>query len=93
MCTWASSNDVKAFSSQSKSTWNENSTASTESEPGELVEYARWITGITMLLFALVLSATMGIIQEQLYREHGKYPREALYYMVGLHNWPKTIKP
>ena len=35
-----------------------------------------------MLTFALLLSAGMGIIQEKLYKEYGKYPDEALYYNV-----------
>lgn len=37
-----------------------------------------------MLTFALLLSAGMGIIQEKLYKEHGKFPSEALYYNVIL---------
>ena len=37
-----------------------------------------------MLTFALLLSAGMGIIQEKLYKEHGKHPSEALYYNVKI---------
>lgn len=37
-----------------------------------------------MLTFALLLSAGMGIIQEKLYKTHGKHPSEALYYNVIL---------
>ena len=36
-----------------------------------------------MLTVALLLSAGMGIIQEKLYKEHGKHPDEALYYNVN----------
>ncbi len=37
-----------------------------------------------MLTFALLLSAGMGIIQEKLYKEYGKFPGEALYYNVNM---------
>jgi hypothetical protein len=40
------------------------------------------IKGIGMLTLALMLSAGMGLIQETLYKTHGKYPDEALYYNV-----------
>lgn len=33
-----------------------------------------------MLSAALILSAIMGLVQEKLYKTHGKYPNEALYY-------------
>ncbi|KAJ8930840.1 hypothetical protein NQ314_016257 [Rhamnusium bicolor] len=39
-----------------------------------------WIIGIILLTGALLLSAGMGIFQEQLYKKHGKHPEEALYY-------------
>ena len=35
-----------------------------------------------MLTLALLLSAGMGIEQEKLYKTHGKYPDEALFYNV-----------
>lgn len=35
-----------------------------------------------MLTVALLLSAGMGIVQEKLYQNHGKYPDEALFYIV-----------
>ena len=41
-----------------------------------------------MLTFGLFLSARMGIYQEVLYKEHGKHPREALFYSVSLKGWP-----
>nr|XP_023025759.1 UDP-xylose and UDP-N-acetylglucosamine transporter-like [Leptinotarsa decemlineata] len=39
-----------------------------------------WLIGIFLLTGALLLSAGMGIFQEQLYKKHGKHPQEALYY-------------
>lgn len=43
-----------------------------------------WIIGIFLLTGALLLSASMGIFQEQLYKNHGKHPEEALYYTVSI---------
>uniref|UniRef100_L7M6B5 Putative solute carrier family 35 member b4 n=1 Tax=Rhipicephalus pulchellus TaxID=72859 RepID=L7M6B5_RHIPC len=40
--------------------------------------------GIGLLLFALLLSARMGIYQETLYARHGKHPRESLFYVHAL---------
>ncbi|XP_064399731.1 UDP-xylose and UDP-N-acetylglucosamine transporter-like [Halichondria panicea] len=40
--------------------------------------------GIVMLLTALFGSARMGIFQELLYKEHGKHPREAMFYTHAL---------
>ena len=39
--------------------------------------------GIGTLLFALVMSAVLGIFQETLYAKFGKYPREAMFYSVS----------
>ncbi|XP_018578845.1 UDP-xylose and UDP-N-acetylglucosamine transporter [Anoplophora glabripennis] len=39
-----------------------------------------WVIGIILLTGALLMSAGMGIFQEQLYKKHGKHPQEALYY-------------
>ncbi len=52
-------------------------------EPNEVVEFFWWTVGIAMLTIALLLSAGMGLIQETLYKNHGKYPGEALYYNVS----------
>lgn len=46
-------------------------------------DYLRLTIGISMLVFALVVSALMGIYQERLYAAHGKYPDEALFYSVN----------
>jgi len=39
-----------------------------------------WLIGIALLTGALLLSARMGIYQESIYKQYGKYPEEALYY-------------
>uniref|UniRef100_A0A8D8LZ24 UDP-xylose and UDP-N-acetylglucosamine transporter n=1 Tax=Cacopsylla melanoneura TaxID=428564 RepID=A0A8D8LZ24_9HEMI len=39
-----------------------------------------WSLGIALLTIALFISARMGIYQEVLYKTHGKYPYEALYF-------------
>jgi UDP-xylose/UDP-N-acetylglucosamine transporter B4 len=35
-----------------------------------------------MLIFALLVSALMGLYQEKLYTTYGKHPQEALFYSV-----------
>ncbi|XP_077373849.1 UDP-xylose and UDP-N-acetylglucosamine transporter isoform X2 [Festucalex cinctus] len=42
--------------------------------------FMRWLVGIAMLTFALLMSARMGIFQETLYNKYGKHPKEALFY-------------
>uniref|UniRef100_A0A023GPE3 Putative udp-n-acetylglucosamine transporter n=1 Tax=Amblyomma triste TaxID=251400 RepID=A0A023GPE3_AMBTT len=49
----------------------------------ESATYTKCI-GIGLLLFALLLSARMGIYQETLYARHGKHPRESLFYVHAL---------
>lgn len=39
-----------------------------------------WSVGIFLLIFALFVSARLGIYQEVLYTKHGKHPREAMFY-------------
>ncbi|XP_074532876.1 UDP-xylose and UDP-N-acetylglucosamine transporter [Halichoeres trimaculatus] len=39
-----------------------------------------WLLGISMLTFALLMSARMGIFQETLYKKFGKHSKEALFY-------------
>lgn len=73
ICTMASSNLI--------ANTDDKKTPSQQSD-NELIEYVRWTIGILMLTFALLLSASMGIIQEKLYKAHGKHPQEALYYNV-----------
>lgn len=60
-----------------------SATEKTKSKTGENEENFDlfwWTIGIIMLSSALVLSAIMGLIQEKLYKTHGKHPNEALYY-------------
>ncbi|XP_077452777.1 UDP-xylose and UDP-N-acetylglucosamine transporter [Stigmatopora argus] len=42
--------------------------------------FMRWLIGIAMLTFALLMSARMGIFQETLYKKFGKHSKEALFY-------------
>lgn len=71
ICTLASAND------KTKKTETEASGATNEQGFSEIFW---WIIGIVMLTLALVLSACMGLVQEKLYKKHGKHPDEALYY-------------
>ncbi|KAI1881958.1 hypothetical protein AGOR_G00245400 [Albula goreensis] len=41
--------------------------------------FLRWLLGIGMLTFALLMSARMGIFQETLYKQYGKHSKEALF--------------
>ncbi|CAE1325132.1 SLC35B4 [Acanthosepion pharaonis] len=70
LCTIASSSDVK--SGAEKKTEN------------KVYEYFIWLIGIAMLLFALFMSARMGIFQETIYSRFGKHPSEALFYNHAL---------
>lgn len=70
LCTIASSSDVK--SGADKNTEN------------KVYEYFIWLIGIAMLLFALFMSARMGIFQETIYSRFGKHPSEALFYNHAL---------
>lgn len=49
-------------------------------ETTEFEDFCWWVAGIACLTLALFVSARMGIYQEVLYKKHGKYPNEALYY-------------
>jgi len=51
--------------------------AESESTAGSWFSFT---VGIFMLTFALFMSARMGIYQEVIYAEHGKHPKEALFY-------------
>jgi len=69
ICTMASANE-NVKSSETVSNTHEK----------EFSDFFWWIIGIIMLTTALVLSACMGLIQEKLYKSHGKHPDEALFY-------------
>ena len=45
---------------------------------------AKVLTGVTLLVLSLVLASGMGIIQELMYKEHGKHIREAMFYTHAL---------
>lgn len=68
ICTIVSSQDIKKYGVSDE----------------EQLSYAEnlfwWCLGITLLTVALFISARMGIYQEVLYKTHGKFPYEALYY-------------
>lgn len=66
-CTLASSSDIKKPNIHGHVS-------------NDFVDFLWWVVGILLLTFALLLSAGMGIIQETLYKQHGKHPSEALYY-------------
>ncbi|XP_065183348.1 UDP-xylose and UDP-N-acetylglucosamine transporter-like isoform X2 [Sycon ciliatum] len=42
--------------------------------------FSTWLIGIGMLIFALFVSALMGVYQEVLYKKYGKQPREAMLW-------------
>jgi hypothetical protein len=48
----------------------------------EIDRHRMVLLGLSMLIFALIVSALMGIYQETLYATYGKYPEEALFYSV-----------
>ncbi|XP_077566388.1 UDP-xylose and UDP-N-acetylglucosamine transporter-like [Stigmatopora nigra] len=50
------------------------------SEEQGFYAFMRWLIGIAMLTFALLMSARMGIFQETLYKKFGKHSKEALFY-------------
>ncbi|GAB1605046.1 UDP-xylose and UDP-N-acetylglucosamine transporter-like [Argonauta hians] len=55
-----------------------------EEENDSLYDYIMWLIGIFMLLFALFMSARMGIFQETIYKKFGKHPTEALFFNHAL---------
>ncbi|KAI0229823.1 UDP-xylose and UDP-N-acetylglucosamine transporter [Lamellibrachia satsuma] len=57
---------------------NGSNKESTDEE--RLYNTLRLLVGITLLLFALYMSARMGIYQETVYAKFGKHPSEALFY-------------
>jgi len=66
-------------------TYSSTSSKSVENEEKEGEEEESWImVGISLLTFALFMSARMGIYQEVVYSKHGKHPREALFYTHAL---------
>lgn len=57
-----------------------SSSTSKSIDNNDINDYLWWLIGISMLSVSLLLSSSMGIIQEKLYKKYGKYPDEALFY-------------
>ncbi|XP_047991604.1 UDP-xylose and UDP-N-acetylglucosamine transporter [Leguminivora glycinivorella] len=72
ICTIQSSGEVKAP--------RETHSDAEEEARLKFIDWLWWCLGITILTFALFVSARMGIFQESLYSKYGKHPWEALYY-------------
>lgn len=49
-----------------------------------LADHAKVLTGVGLLVLSLVLASGMGIIQELMYKQHGKHIREAMFYTHAL---------
>jgi len=79
-CTIMSSHQSKANSATNQDDEKADDQRFSNDEEDEAWEYMRWMIGISMLTFALFLSARMGIYQEVIYGKHGKHPKEALFY-------------
>ncbi|XP_031633924.1 UDP-xylose and UDP-N-acetylglucosamine transporter-like isoform X2 [Contarinia nasturtii] len=61
---------------------NIKSTVNSELYPEDTNDYSVffwWVCGVSLLTFALFISARMAIYHEDLYKRHGKHPREALF--------------
>jgi solute carrier family 35 (UDP-xylose/UDP-N-acetylglucosamine transporter), member B4 len=81
LCTIMSSKDVKKESTSSSNESDEEKATLEQDEPWEMV---LWMVGISILTFALFLSARMGLYQEEIYAKFGKHPKEALYFSVRI---------
>ncbi|KAE9555353.1 hypothetical protein FO519_001435 [Halicephalobus sp. NKZ332] len=46
--------------------------------------YKEWVIGIILLILALVLVSYLAIIQEKLYKDYGKHPKESMFYTHAL---------
>ena len=47
--------------------------------------FINWLFGIAILSTSLVLSARMGVYQEEIHNRFGRHPREALFYTVRMY--------
>ncbi|XP_065912127.1 UDP-xylose and UDP-N-acetylglucosamine transporter-like [Dysidea avara] len=80
--TIASAHQLQSQSSNGTQTSQDaEGTTSDEKQHEELI---RLMIGIAMLLFAMFMSARLGIFQETLYSTYGKHPREAMFYSHAL---------
>ena len=55
-----------------------------EDEGLDLSDVKELLCGVSLLTFALILSARMGIYQEHLFTTYGKHAKEALFYSHAL---------
>jgi UDP-xylose/UDP-N-acetylglucosamine transporter B4 len=46
--------------------------------------YQEWMIGIVMLTVALLASSFLAVIQERMYTQYGKHPREAMFYIHAM---------
>lgn len=49
-----------------------------------VMDYLWWVVGVSLLTFALFVSARLGIMQEQIAMNYGKHPEESLFYSHAL---------
>jgi len=59
-------------------------TTENEEDSTEVEDQFWLVVGISLLTFALFMSARMGIYQEVTYSKYGKHPKEALFYTHAL---------
>uniref|UniRef100_A0A0K8T424 UDP-xylose and UDP-N-acetylglucosamine transporter n=1 Tax=Lygus hesperus TaxID=30085 RepID=A0A0K8T424_LYGHE len=55
-----------------------------EASAGSEDSFFWWLLGISVLIFALLVSSLLGIYQEKLFTTYGKHPYEALFYTHAL---------
>lgn len=65
MCTIASGKQVQQKQASAEENWN---------------HFMWWLLGVSLMFVNLFLAARLGIFQEQIYKQHGKHPRESLFY-------------
>ncbi|XP_076057130.1 UDP-xylose and UDP-N-acetylglucosamine transporter-like isoform X1 [Oratosquilla oratoria] len=70
-CTFASAEDIDEG----------KEVVDSAEEASSVSTFVIWLSGLGLLTFALFMSARMGLYQEVLYEQHGKHPKEALYYI------------
>ena len=46
--------------------------------------YQEWVIGIAMLTIALLASSYLAVLQERMYEQYGKHPREAMFYIHAM---------
>ena len=51
----------------------------TEQKGAEDTRFSVWLFGILMLIFALISSSMLGLVQERFVTKFGKHPQEAMY--------------